>query len=216
MSRVNLTNQPMRYHIMHRPTLMIGHRTIPESRANKPGRCRAIETRKSTRYAVIPRHRIPAIVQEKTAIPLYDSAFKQELSSNAGSFAFNPDPSAPLKRVELRAVRTITMTSIISSTKTRPSYLWSISYAARCSTPTARTEYRGMTSSRIHVVEVVVTLGCAIEQTEATNNASENIADAVRNSRVELSIALRVHESGDHILDRFGRWLRLTMRIPYR
>ena len=73
-----------------------------------------------------------------------------------------------------------------------------------------------MTSSRIHVVEVSVTSGWAIEDMEAINKANENIADAVRNPRVVSRIAHTSRETGNHIRDRFGRCLRLTMKIPQR
>ena len=84
MSRVSFTNQPMRYHIMHKPAPMTAHRIILESRSNSPGRRRTIEIRKSTRYAVTLRHKNPATVQDRIAILLNDLTFKQGLSSRDG------------------------------------------------------------------------------------------------------------------------------------
>ena len=123
MSSVSLTNQPMKNHIVHRPTTITAQRIIPESGVNIPGRCRTMETTKSTRYVVTPRHRIPATVQAKIAMPLNDPTFRQGLSSNAGSLCFQPAPSAPLKSFELRAARTTTIMFMINNANTRPLYL---------------------------------------------------------------------------------------------
>lgn len=58
-----------------------------------------------------------------------------------------------------------------------------------------------MTSRSIHVVELSYASSCVIEQTEAINKASENIAEVERNSRVVSSTAHRIRESGGHIHD---------------